>query len=50
MPIEWMVRIKESIRTLSPQFLQSENVEGIYGRLYMPAIESRTTSESTKSK
>jgi glycogen phosphorylase len=48
MPIEWMVRMKESIRTLSPQFCNRRMLKEYMDRLYMPAIQSKQTAESIK--
>jgi len=46
MPIEWMVRMKESIRTLSPQFCNRRMLKEYMDRLYMPAIQSKQTPDT----
>jgi len=40
MPIEWMVRMKESIRTLSPQFCNRRMLKEYLERLYLPAMKT----------
>jgi starch phosphorylase len=40
LPIEWVARIKESIRTLAPQFSTRRMVKEYLERFYLPAWES----------
>ena len=38
LPVEWIARMKESIRTLAPQFSMRRMVKEYVGDLYVPAI------------
>ena len=38
MPIEWLVRVKESIRTLAPHFSTRRMVKEYVERFYLPAL------------
>ncbi len=39
LPVEWIARIKESIRTLAPQFSMRRMVNDYTERLYLPAMQ-----------
>jgi starch phosphorylase len=39
MPIEWLVRVKESIRTLAPYFSTRRMVKEYLERMYLPAMQ-----------
>ncbi len=39
MPIEWLVRVKESIRTLAPHFSTRRMVKEYLERMYLPAMQ-----------
>jgi starch phosphorylase len=43
MPNEWIARMKESIRTLAPQFCTRRMVKEYMTDLYRPAMESSDT-------
>jgi starch phosphorylase len=45
LPGEWIARMKESIRTLSPQFTMRRMVKEYVERLYLPAMQQRGTPE-----
>jgi len=45
LPGEWIARIKESIRTLSPQFSMRRMVKEYTERLYIPAMQGRKEKE-----
>ena len=45
LPGEWIGRMKESIRTLSPQFNMRRMVKEYVERLYLPAMQQRATPE-----
>ncbi len=38
LPIEWIARIKESIRTLAPQFSTRRMVKEYLGNFYLPIL------------
>ena len=40
-PTNWMARVKEAIRTLSPQFSTRRMVGDYVREMYIPAIESQ---------
>jgi len=39
MPVEWLVRVKESIRTLAPHFSTRRMVKEYLERLYLPTMQ-----------
>ena len=43
LPVEWLARVKESIRTLAPQFSMRRMVMEYMTRYYVPAIRSAMT-------
>jgi len=45
LPGDWLVRVKESIRTLSPQFSMRRMVKEYTNRLYLPALQKRNVYE-----
>jgi glycogen phosphorylase len=45
LPGEWLARVKESIRTLAPQFSMRRMVKEYVGRLYLPAMQDRKEKE-----
>jgi glycogen phosphorylase len=45
LPGEWIGRMKESIRTITPQFSVRRMVKEYAERLYLPAVRSRPTPE-----
>ncbi|HSQ26002.1 MAG TPA: alpha-glucan family phosphorylase [Anaerolineales bacterium] len=45
LPGEWIARVKESIRTLGPQFSMRRMVKEYVERLYLPALEEFEPSE-----
>jgi starch phosphorylase len=45
LPGEWIARVKESIRTLAPQFSMRRMVKEYTERLYLPAMQSRKEKE-----
>ena len=45
LPVEWISRVKNSIRTLAPQFSMRRMVKEYTERLYLPAMTSLQTSE-----
>lgn len=44
MPLEWIARMKESIRTLAPQFSMRRMVKEYIGQLYEPALRETQTN------
>jgi starch phosphorylase len=44
LPVEWIARSKESIRTLAPQFSTRRMVKEYLERLYLPALQSGPVS------
>jgi glycogen phosphorylase len=40
LPVEWIDRMKESIRTMAPQFCTRRMVKEYMNELYFPAMES----------
>jgi starch phosphorylase len=46
LPVDWLERVKESIRTLAPQFSMRRMVKEYMTRYYVPAIHS-TMPEAT---
>ncbi len=47
LPGEWIARMKESIRTISPQFSMRRMVKEYMERLYLPELQGRIPEEST---
>jgi starch phosphorylase len=47
MPVEWLVRVKESIRTLAPHFSTRRMVKEYLERMYLPAMK-RPVPEKVK--
>lgn len=41
LPVEWLARVKESIRTLTPQFSTQRMVKEYLQQLYLPALHSQ---------
>jgi starch phosphorylase len=41
LPVEWLGMVKESIRTLAPQFSMRRMLKEYVSQLYLPAIEKR---------
>jgi starch phosphorylase len=41
LPVEWLARVKESIRTLAPLFNTRRMVKEYLDNLYMPAMKGR---------
>jgi len=41
LPLEWIARMKESIRTLAPQFSTRRMVKEYMNALYLPALTSK---------
>ncbi len=50
LPVEWIARSKESIRTLAPQFSTRRMVKEYLERLYLPALEAGRVSVKVKIK
>ena len=46
LPGEWIARVKESIRTLAPQFSMRRMVKEYTERLYIPAIQGKKETET----
>ena len=46
LPGEWIARVKESIRTLAPQFSMRRMVKEYTERLYLPAMQGRKEKEA----
>ncbi len=46
LPGEWIARMKESIRTISPQFSMRRMVKEYMERLYLPELQGRIPEES----
>jgi glycogen phosphorylase len=47
LPGEWIARMKESIRTLAPQFSTRRMVKEYMANLYLPALQSRLLNEES---
>lgn len=47
LPAEWIARMKESIRTLSPQFSMRRMVKEYVQELYLPAMQARKETQKT---
>jgi starch phosphorylase len=47
-PVEWVKRIKDSIRTLAPQFSTSRMLQEYMSQLYLPALEKSKELKKTK--
>jgi starch phosphorylase len=45
LPGDWIARVKESIRTISPQFCMRRMVKEYVERMYLPALEPRDLAE-----
>lgn len=45
LPVEWLARMKESIRTLAPMFNTRRMVKEYISQLYLPAIEAQKRPE-----
>ena len=41
LPVDWIARVKESIRTLGPQFCTNRMVKEYWNQMYLPAIQAR---------
>jgi len=39
MPVDWIAKIKESIRTLAPQFTMRRMVKEYVTQMYLPAMQ-----------
>jgi len=50
LPGEWIARVKESIRTIGPQFSTARMVKEYIERLYLPAMQSGTQPKGIPSK
>jgi starch phosphorylase len=48
MPVNWVATIKESLRTLVPQFSMQRMVKEYMNELYLPALESEKPSVKNK--
>jgi starch phosphorylase len=46
LPGEWIARVKESVRTIGPQFGMRRMVKEYVDRLYQPAMQEHTLTES----
>jgi len=46
LPGEWIARMKESIRTISPQFSMRRMVKEYMERLYLPELQGHIPEES----
>jgi starch phosphorylase len=41
LPVDWIARVKESIRTLGPQFCTNRMVKEYWNQMYLPGIKAR---------
>jgi starch phosphorylase len=48
LPVDWLARVKESIRTLAPQFSMRRMVKEYMTRYYVPAIGSTMPEAKTE--
>ena len=46
LPVEWLARVKENIRTLAPQFSMRRMVKEYMTRYYEPAIRSTLSDKA----
>jgi starch phosphorylase len=43
LPSEWIARMKESIRTLAPQFTMTRMLKDYMTQLYLPSLQSEAS-------
>jgi starch phosphorylase len=48
LPVEWIARMKESIRTIAPQFNTTRMVKEYMTQFYLPAMQSENNSKAKK--
>jgi starch phosphorylase len=47
LPVEWIARMKESMRSMVPQFCTRRMVKEYMNEMYFPAIQSSQLKEKT---